>query len=109
LDNMSTQIRDNVIKQFVQQVREHFGLHLQQIILFGSRARGEHELDSDYDLLVILDKITPEAEKFINKLSGETLYKYNAVFSAFAYSEADLPHLKYEPFFMNAQKEGINL
>ena len=30
-----------------------------QIILFGSTARGQHELDSDYDLLVVLDDTAP--------------------------------------------------
>lgn len=33
------------------------GLHPRAIILFGSRARGDHRPDSDYDLLVISDEL----------------------------------------------------
>jgi len=33
------------------------GLHPRAIILFGSRARGDHRESSDYDLLVISDRL----------------------------------------------------
>jgi predicted nucleotidyltransferase len=37
-------------------------LNPRRIILFGSRARGDTHADSDYDLVVVLDDETPDAE-----------------------------------------------
>ena len=39
---------------FVGAVRVHYGKRLHDVILFGSRARGEAGADSDYDVAVVL-------------------------------------------------------
>jgi predicted nucleotidyltransferase len=40
------------------------GLTLQQVILFGSRAKGTHRPDSDWDLLIILrETLDPSAKR----------------------------------------------
>ena len=39
---------------FVAAVRAHYGARLADILLFGSRARGDNDEDSDVDLAVIL-------------------------------------------------------
>lgn len=48
-------------------------LNPQQIILFGSRARGDFRPDSDYDLLIVVDDTLPESTF---KLAGRA---HNAV------------------------------
>jgi predicted nucleotidyltransferase len=101
--------QDKIIELFTAALRKRFGHHLEQIILFGSRARGEAEPDSDYDCLLVFDQVTAEVKRDVDKIAGEMLYEYNSVFSAFQFSREDLPKLKYEPFFMNAEREGILL
>ena len=32
-----------------------YGPRLKQVLLYGSRARGDHQRDSDYDILVVLE------------------------------------------------------
>jgi uncharacterized protein len=39
---------------FVAAVRAHYGERVKDIVLFGSRARGDHKPDSDADVAVIL-------------------------------------------------------
>ena len=46
-------------------------LQVNQIILFGSRARGDADSDSDMDLLVILDNITEDAEEYVSECAWE--------------------------------------
>jgi HEPN domain-containing protein/predicted nucleotidyltransferase len=46
---------DNAIKQMVEIIVD--GWDPVQVILFGSRARGDHREDSDADLLVVLDEV----------------------------------------------------
>jgi len=41
-----------IISEFVEQ----FGYHLDKIILFGSRARGDAKPDSDWDFLVLVQE-----------------------------------------------------
>jgi predicted nucleotidyltransferase len=38
-------------------LRQAYGERLRGVYLFGSRARGDHEPDSDVDVLVVLDRI----------------------------------------------------
>jgi hypothetical protein len=46
-----------------------------RVILFGSRARGDHHRDSDYDLLVILDDDAP-ADKLTSQAGYESRKTY---------------------------------
>jgi len=39
------------VRWFARRLRER--LHIQKILLFGSRARGDHLADSDYDFLIV--------------------------------------------------------
>ncbi len=57
-------IRDDpVIRAAVEAVRAHYGERVEAIVLFGSRARGDHGPESDYDVAVFLkdmDRSYPE-------------------------------------------------
>jgi predicted nucleotidyltransferase len=44
-------------------------LNPEQIILFGSRARGDHRNDSDYDVLIVV----PDTTESTIKLAGDAL------------------------------------
>jgi hypothetical protein len=43
-----------------ERIVQAFGARVRRIILFGSRVRGEALPDSDYDVLVLFDKLVPE-------------------------------------------------
>jgi antitoxin ChpS len=43
------------LARFAQDARRHYGSRLKGLYLFGSRARGDHEPDSDADVAVILE------------------------------------------------------
>lgn len=42
---------DKIVKDFMSRVRKKF--HVEQAILFGSRARGDHFKNSDYDVIIV--------------------------------------------------------
>ncbi len=100
---------DDALDYFVKRIREQLGMHLKRVILFGSRARGEETSSSDYDCLVVVDDASKEVKDIIDEVAGDTLYEYNAVFSAFPVSQERLNHDKYSPLFINISKEGITL
>src|SRR5216684_2251618 len=47
-------INDPVLTCFRKAVAEAYGDRLERVVLFGSRARGDHRPDSDYDIAVFV-------------------------------------------------------
>jgi len=104
-----TQITDELINLFADTLRKLLGSRLKQIILFGSRARGDFSPDSDYDLLIVVDEVTPDIKEMINEVSSDFLYEYDRVFATIPVAENMFKTSIYNPLYMNVQREGINL
>ncbi len=80
--------------------------------LFGFRARGDFNKESDWDILILVenDKVTNDIEdKFREKLYDIEL-ESGQVISTFIYPKNYwLNTLTYSPLFKNVEKEGIRL
>lgn len=80
--------------------------------LFGSRARGDHRIDSDWDILILVDKkkVTDDIEnEFRNDLYTIEL-ETGQIISTFIYpKEYWESTLIYSPLYKNVMKEGIEL
>jgi tRNA nucleotidyltransferase (CCA-adding enzyme) len=83
-----------------------------KIYLYGSRARGTSRDDSDWDILILLnrDKITPEVEHEITDPLYDLEFETGEVISPMIYSEKEW-FTKYSvtPFYHNVMKEGGRL
>jgi len=82
-----------------------------EIILYGSRARGDERIDSDWDILVLTDyPVDINKERgFIDNLYDLEL-ETGEPFSLFVYSKADwVTKQKITPFFQNVTQEGIKI
>ncbi len=53
----------SLIKRAVREACEEHGLALNRVMLFGSRARGESDDRSDYDLMVIVNDLLKESDR----------------------------------------------
>ena len=62
-------------ERFVERVVRHYNGRV-SVVLFGSRARGDSWPSSDYDVLVVLEKVEDEAEE------ASKLYSMKRGFSA---------------------------
>jgi uncharacterized protein len=103
----STLQNDPVLRFFKEAVVARLGSHLRQILLFGSRARGDAAADSDYDLLVVVDKVDTTVTRGIDAIAGQALLEYGAALAAFPIAEEDKSRRKYSPLLMNVAREGI--
>ena len=48
------------LREYRRLLETEFGAHLRSLRLFGSRARGDADLDSDADVSVVVDQLTDE-------------------------------------------------
>ncbi len=51
------------IKNTILEIAKREGIKIDKIILFGSRARGEASEDSDWDILIVVEKKMEEVKK----------------------------------------------
>ena len=82
-----------------------------RLILFGSQARGDANADSDWDLLIILDKNEIQYEDFDTYAYPFVAlgWKFGEYFSSKLYTMAEWQTRKGTPFYKNIQREGIVL
>jgi len=100
---------DVALTAFQAAIRNRLGVHLKEIILFGSRARGDGDLESDYDILLVVDEVTPEVNEAVDDVAGEILYDRGEVFSVFPVPVRRYENDTYSPFLINVRNEGIGL
>ena len=103
----STIQNDPVLRFFKEAVMNKLGGHLRQVLLFGSRARGDATATSDYDLLVIVDQVDSTVTNGIDAIAGQALVEHGAVLSAFPISDRDRIRRKFSPMLINAAREGV--
>jgi predicted nucleotidyltransferase len=81
------------------------GLHSRAIILFGSRARGNHRAESDYDLLVVSERLLDYDEVY-RPVAGRGLHYDVVPCTLDAWRQA---HLDAGGVLRDALDEGIVL
>jgi len=83
-----------------------------QAYLFGSRARGDHKRNSDWDILILVDniKVTNEIEDKFRDVLYNIELESGQIISTFIYSKNYWnKKLKLSPLFESIKKEGIKL
>ncbi|MBO7489162.1 MAG: nucleotidyltransferase domain-containing protein [Bacteroidales bacterium] len=81
------------------------------VILFGSQARGTANEDSDWDILILLDKkhITKDDYDQIGYPFDKLGWEMNTVINPIMYTKQKWDASSFTPFYKNVMKEGIIL
>ena len=84
------------------------GSHL---LLYGSRARGDNRADSDWDLLVLLNRPHKEDDDFatISYPLMELGFSLGQYFSVHTYSQQEWQNMSFLPFYKNVERDKIEL
>lgn len=103
----------NLMEQYISEIKKIYGSHLQKVILYGSYARGDFKSDSDIDIMILLDISDLELKEYSRELSYMT-YDFNLDndfdIKPIAKSEAHFRKwVKNYPFYANIHKEGVVL
>lgn len=82
-----------------------------QVILYGSRARGNAREDSDWDILILIDGERIEQEDF-DKIAYPLIefgWTIGEMISPKLYTFNDWKRRYFTPFYKNVEHDGINL
>lgn len=81
------------------------------VILFGSQARGDEHKDSDWDILILIDKdnLSPEDHDRYSYPFWELGWKINAMIHPAVYTRKDWLTKSNPIFKNNVEREGIIL
>ncbi|HYW96372.1 MAG TPA: nucleotidyltransferase domain-containing protein [Bacteroidales bacterium] len=82
-----------------------------EVILYGSRARGDENRDSDWDILILTDHdIGIERERKLRNKLYDLEIETGESFSVFVYSRNNWQNVqKVTPFYMNVTREGLHI
>lgn len=95
-----------LFKQRLQQVTPLLALWV-----YGSRARGDATPESDLDVLIELESITPALRQHIHELAWEVGFDQDRVISTLVATREQLEHgpFRADPLIGNLQREGVQI
>ena len=102
-----------LLDKYIELLKAIYGNHLKEVILYGSRARGDNRPDSDFDIMILIDMPDLEIKDYQKKLSMAT-YDYNMdndveIMPTAKSRQHYLAWKNAYPFYQNIAKEGIKL
>lgn len=107
------QTMQNLMEQYVSEIKKIYGLHLRKVILYGSYARGDFRPDSDVDIMILLDITDMELKNYGDQLTYMTFdfnLDHDLDIKPIAKSEAHFQMwVNNYPFYENINKEGVVL
>ena len=103
--------KQSLIAAGIQSVLQKAHQPKARAILFGSRARGDAHGDSDWDILILLDKehITIADKDDISFPIFEFGWEIDEMIHPIMYTTKEWESKSYTPFYKNVMKEGVAL
>lgn len=82
---------------------------LVELRLFGSKARGDSDPESDIDVLVVLEDMSWDIEKAVSRLCFNINIEHGVLLVPVLYSRADYESelTRVTPFYQNVRTEGV--
>jgi len=103
-------IDDPVLEDFLKRI-DPVRQEIKQIVLFGSRARGDCALDSDYDVLLVVLKKSDRLIDVLYEAVMDVLLACGRLVSLKVFEEKEFTRLRalHTPFMKEVEQEGIRL
>ena len=109
--NRITQKESDALQAFNQRLLNELGKQVRQVILFGSKARGDSAPDSDIDVLILAEDEGRQLRKTISKISSQIGLDYDVCLGALLIANKRWQQMSSERFSLcrNVERDGILL
>ncbi|MEW5910607.1 MAG: nucleotidyltransferase domain-containing protein [Thermodesulfobacteriota bacterium] len=103
--------KEKSILESLRQKLLEANIPLLDLILFGSRARGDAGPDSDFDVLVIVKERNLNMRKTISDCAWEAGFESEVVIQSIVRTKTEVEEgpEKYSPLFQTIRQEGIHV
>ena len=83
--------------------------HLTWMKLYGSKARGTADPESDLDVLIVLDTLDWETERMVFEICFHASLRHDTLLAPMVMSreEMESPLTQATPFFQTVEREGV--
>ncbi|OGB89896.1 hypothetical protein A2625_05380 [candidate division WOR-1 bacterium RIFCSPHIGHO2_01_FULL_53_15] len=105
------EIEEKAVKEFTHELRSFAGRSVKQVLLFGSKARGDFNKESDLDLFVLVGQADRDLRRKAAQIVNEILLKYGVLISPRL-----IPEIRYAfqkrletGFIKNVERDGIEI
>jgi len=99
------------VMEYTAYIRAQFPRRILDVILFGSKARGDADAESDIDLLVLVDSEDNEFRSTLWRLASDVSLKYDVILSPRVLSQARWVEAEQArfPLYRAVMTEGVPL
>ena len=99
------------LESYRQALRERFPGLIDDIIIFGSKARGDAGPDSDLDVLVVLREGERQTKNEVRRLGHHLAVLSEAVPSIMVYTKAEWMEREHDgsPFYRAVMRDGVHV
>jgi len=104
---MMTARDQSILNQFANKIRQR--IPNAQIWAFGSRARGNAQPDSDFDVCVVAQSMGPKEREIVSYIAWEVGFEHELLITALKYSREQFensPRVS-SPLFRAIHTEGV--
>lgn len=95
-------MKREALEAFLKELKEKFGDRIEEVIVFGSYARGDYDEESDIDVLIVGD--VPFND--VIEVSTEILLHYGELISPMAISPEEFRR-RNDSFILRVKREGL--
>lgn len=101
----------DIDRQIAREFRDRLTavIPVRDLQVFGSRARGEGTPDSDLDIFIEVERLTPEQRRLIDEIAWEVGFEWDYIISTIVATRNQLEQgpMGASPLILNIEREGV--
>ena len=101
----------SAVQAFAARLNDFLGEELCHLWLFGSKARGDFNADSDVDVLIVLHNLNPERRGIIRRMAARISLEFDTLLNTHILDKAHWDNLVQheDTLWREIQRDGISL